>query len=188
MSEQVAAYLRTISAFRGIGETEMLALARCCDVVTYAGQGVVFEMGAPADGAYIVREGLIKVELPLPDGTSRTVAQLGPGTMVGELCLIEDAPRSLRVRAGKTTELLRLDIVKFAELRVKGHSGAYKLVRAITLTVCDRLRSTNSQIENRWKGVTEASTEIQVAAKAAPAAAPASSAWDRLRGLFGRSS
>lgn len=187
MSDATAEFLKTLSAFRGIGDTEMLAIARCCESIHYASSQVVFEMGAHADGAYIVREGLIRVELPLPDGSQRVVAQLGPGTIVGELCLIEDAPRSLRVRAGKPSELLRLDLVKFADLRVKGHSGAYKLIRAITLTVCDRLRSTNAQIENRWKGVSETSTEIQVASKTSEAQAASGSAWDRLRGLFGRS-
>ncbi len=185
MSQGVADFLQTLPAFRGIGDTEMLGIARCCDELQYGSHDVVFEMGAHADGAYIVRQGLIRVELPLPDGNSRVVAQLGPGTMVGELCLIEDAPRSLRVRAAKPSEMLRLDLVRFADLRVRGHSGAYKLIRAITLTVCDRLRSTNMQIENRWKGVTETSTEIQVAAKSQPEAQ--ASAWDRLRGLFGRS-
>ncbi len=185
MSDATTAFLKTLPAFRGIGDTEILAVARCCETLQYGPSQVIFEMGAHADGAYIVREGLIRVELPLPDGSQRVVAQLGPGTMVGELCLIEDAPRSLRVRAGKPSSMLRLDIVKFAELRSKGHSGAYKLIRAITLTVCDRLRNTNSQIENRWKGITESSTEIQVASKT-PQPLPASSAWDRLRGLFGR--
>jgi CRP/FNR family cyclic AMP-dependent transcriptional regulator len=176
-------FLRSLPVFRGLAEAEMMAIGRCCEVLDLPADQAVFEMGAPADGAYLVQEGLLEVELPLPNGTKRTVARLGPGTVVGELCLLEDAPRSLRVRAAKPSRVVRLGYEPFQELRARGHQGVYKVIRNITLTVCDRLRKTNNQIENRWKGVSESSTEVVVAT---PQPEKPQTAWDKLRGLFGR--
>jgi CRP/FNR family transcriptional regulator, cyclic AMP receptor protein len=185
-------FLKTLPRFRGMGDTELLGLSRAIRELGEVRPGhVVFDKGAPADGAYIVKTGRLNVEVPMPDGTGRVVAHLGPGTMVGELCLVEDAPRSLRVRASAPSELLIIDRMIFDGLRRKGHSAAYKLIRSIAMTVCDRLRNTNLQIEGRWKGVTGSTTEMEVVnirkpGKVASASASPVSAWDKLRGLFGR--
>lgn len=188
MTRTVQDYLKTLPRFRGIGDTELMGLVRCTRPRELSRLGeVLFEEGDPGDAAYIVQRGLLNVELPMPDGSSRLVAQLGPGTMVGELCLIEDAPRSMRVRAAEPTLLVAIDRAAFDELRRKGHSGAYKLIRSITLTVCDRLRNTNLQIRERLDGVRSATTEMEVVRPLQPNLTPQNSGtWDRLRALFGR--
>ena len=189
MTQDDIEYLKTLPRFRGIGDTEFMGLARCVDVLEPMRPGkVLFEQGDPSDGAYIVRSGQLTVEVSMPDGSGRVVAHLGPGTMVGELCLIEDAPRALRVKTAVPTVVMRVDRERFEALRRKGHSGAYKLIRSIALTVCDRLCNTNMQIEEKWQGVTASSTEMEVV-RIKPQAGGAGgglSAWDRLRGLFGR--
>jgi len=185
MSQINLDWLRTLPLFRGLDDEEMRAVARCCQVLDFSLLGqVVFEMGAASDGAYIVEEGRINVELPLLDGSFRTVAQLGPGTTVGELCLIEDAPRTLRVRTDDAARLVVINREAFSQLRESGHSGAYKLIRTITLTVCDRLRTTNAQIEGRWKGETESK---EADSSVANLRAQSKSPWDKLRTLFKRS-
>ncbi len=189
MSDDLVNYLKALPRFRGIGDTELLGLVRCVDALEPMRPGkVLFEQGDPSDGAYIVRNGQLSVEVSMPDGSGRVVAHLGPGTMVGELCLIEDAPRALRVKAAVPTEVLRLDRERFDDLRRKGHSGAYKLIRSIALTVCDRLRNTNMQIEEKWQGGTTSTTEMEVVRIKHQPTAPGVrvSAWDKLRGLFGR--
>ena len=185
-------FLKTLPRFRGLGDTELLGLARCMREVDDVPAGkILFEKGEPATGAYIVEIGQLDVLVPLKDGTGRLIAQLGPGTMVGELCLIEDAPRALRVRASRPSRLIFVDRQLFESLRRQGHSGAYKLLRSLALTVCDRLRNTTLQIEQKWQGVTHTTTEMEVVRfedrgkVATPPPVRPASAWERLKSLWG---
>ncbi len=174
-------FLKSLPRFRALGETEMMMVARCCTEEEVRGGNMLFDVGDESNGAYVVREGTLLVQLPMPDGSARVLAKLGQGAVVGELCLIEDAPRSLRVRAGEDCRLVLIQKEPFAALRAKGHSGVYKLIRSMALTVCDRLRNTNMQIESRWRGGTTEATE-EKGVDDQPR-----SAWDKLRTLFGRS-
>src|SRR5262245_28466260 len=65
----------------------------------------VFPAGAAADGCYRLEQGLLKVSVAYPGSEERILAFLGPGTIVGELGMIDDEPRSASVFAVKDCEL-----------------------------------------------------------------------------------
>jgi CRP/FNR family transcriptional regulator, cyclic AMP receptor protein len=65
----------------------------------------VFLAGAPADGCYRLEQGLLKVSVAYSGSEERILAFLSPGTIVGELGMIDDEPRSASVFAVKDCEL-----------------------------------------------------------------------------------
>src|SRR5262249_35974100 len=52
-----------------------------------------------------VDDGLVKVSVVVPAGGERILAVLGPGTMVGELSMFSEAPRSASVTALRESKL-----------------------------------------------------------------------------------
>src|SRR3981081_2532312 len=50
----------------------------------------LFLAGDEGDGCYRVEEGLLKASVAAPNGGERILAILGPGSMVGELSMIDD--------------------------------------------------------------------------------------------------
>lgn len=153
--------LGAVSLFRGLSPAELQVIASCLRGKRVPAGAALFDVGDPSDGAYILRKGALVVELPLGLGRSAELARLGPGTVVGELCLVEDGPRSLRVRALEASSLSVLDRTAFARLRATSSPVAYKVLRNVCTTACERLRSTNHFIESelrgeRWSAVTEA--------------------------------
>ena len=56
---------------------------------------MVFLAGDAGDGCYRVEEGLLKVSVVAAGGDERILAILGPGSLVGELSMIDGAPRRL---------------------------------------------------------------------------------------------
>jgi CRP-like cAMP-binding protein len=70
-----------------------------------APQQMLFTAGDPGDGFYLVDEGLLKVNVVSPGGSERILAILGPGDLVGELAIIDGAPRSASVTAIRETTL-----------------------------------------------------------------------------------
>src|SRR5262249_19638758 len=61
-----------------------------------AGQGLVLG-GDAGDSCYRVEEGLLKASVVAPAGGERILAIFGPGSLVGELSMIDGVPRSASV-------------------------------------------------------------------------------------------
>ena len=58
-----------------------------------AERGVLFQAGDVADGCYRLDQGLLKVSIASPQGDERILTILGPGSIVGELAIIDGACR-----------------------------------------------------------------------------------------------
>ncbi len=152
MSELTRDRLRPYPIFRGCGPEELDRLLGCITEWRMPTSGMIlFEEHVDSDSAYIIESGLLVAEMPLDDGVKVEMARMGPGALVGELCLITAGPRSLRVKCLQPTSMLRIDRRKFEELRSAKDSAAYCVIRNICLTMCDRLRSTNDFIERELR-------------------------------------
>src|SRR4051794_17589750 len=66
---------------------------------------VLFEAGDDADGCYRLERGLLKVSIASPQGDERILTILGPGSIVGELAIIDGLPRSATVVAIRDCKL-----------------------------------------------------------------------------------
>src|SRR6476660_2571085 len=66
---------------------------------------VLFEAGDVADGCYRLEQGLLKVSIVSPQGDERILTILGPGSIVGELAMIDGLPRSAAVVAIRDCKL-----------------------------------------------------------------------------------
>src|SRR5215475_11658465 len=65
----------------------------------------LFVAGDEGDGCYRVDEGLLKASVAVPAGSERILAILGPGSVVGELSMIDGGPRSASVTALRDSKL-----------------------------------------------------------------------------------
>lgn len=61
--------------------------------------GRLLAAGAAGDEAYVVAEGRLRVSMRIPGVGEEALAFLGPGEVVGEMALVDDAPRSADVVA-----------------------------------------------------------------------------------------
>ena len=75
----------------------LLSVAR---PVSYDPTAILMRHGEPARGAYIVDSGTVEAVVTLPGGESLTVATLGPGSVLGEMALIELGTCTATVTAG----------------------------------------------------------------------------------------
>ena len=67
--------------------------------LSLAASRTLFVAGDDGDGCYRVEEGLLKASVSVATGGERILAILGPGSVVGELSMIDSAPRSASVTA-----------------------------------------------------------------------------------------
>src|SRR6476646_3975026 len=73
--------------------------------VKLAADEILFLAGDPGDGCYRLNEGLLKVSMVSPKGAERILAILGPGSIVGDMAVIDGRPRSASVSALRDCKL-----------------------------------------------------------------------------------
>src|SRR4029078_9160349 len=73
--------------------------------VSLAADQIVFLAGDAGDGCYRIEDGFVKVGVSAAAGGERILAILGPGSIVGELSMIDGAPRSASVNALRESKL-----------------------------------------------------------------------------------
>lgn len=69
------------------------------DVKTYTRGETIIKEGDPADRAFIINKGQVKIQKVREDGQFFELATLGPGQVFGEMCLFGSKKRSASVVA-----------------------------------------------------------------------------------------
>jgi len=103
--------LKSLDFFAETSEEVLLETASILEEVEVSSGETFLEKGKVGSSMYLLIEGQVRVH----DG-ERTVAQLGQGDVIGELALLDPAPRSASVTAINETRLFRLDQAPFYEL------------------------------------------------------------------------
>ena len=110
--------------------------------VSLAASETLFVAGDEGDGCYRVEEGLLKASVAAPAGGERILAILGPGSVVGELSMIDRGPRSASVTALRDSQLSfvgRTAFEAFGESRPE-------LYRYLATLLARRLRDTDDAL------------------------------------------
>ncbi len=100
---------------------------------------VLLKQGAWCGALYIVKSGVLSVDLELSDGTRRHLANLVSGDVVGEMSLLTGLPPSATVSAVVDAELWALEQADFMALL----STCPRLVRNISVLLSQRLARMN---------------------------------------------
>jgi CRP-like cAMP-binding protein len=111
-------------------------------ITTLAADQVLFLEGDAGDGCYRVEEGLLKASVFASGGGERILAIFGPGSLVGELSMIDGAARSASVAALRRS---KLSLVSRAGFDAFARSNP-ELCRHMTTLLARRLRETNSAL------------------------------------------
>src|SRR5499433_920915 len=102
----------------------------------------LFVAGDEGDGCYRVEEGLLKASIAAPAGGERILAVLGPGSVVGELSMIDGGPRSASVTALRDS---KLSFVGRAAFEAFGRTTP-EFYHHMTALLAQRLRDTNDAL------------------------------------------
>jgi len=107
--------------------------------VKLAADEILFIAGDPGDGCYRLNEGLLKVSIVSPAGAERILAILGPGSLVGDMAMIDGRPRSASVSALRDCKLSFVSRASFESVAEK-NPEIYKHLLSL---LAARLRDTD---------------------------------------------
>jgi signal transduction histidine kinase/predicted CoA-binding protein len=129
-------FLRKIPLFMNLPRADLVSLCEMVsDLKLPAGQ-VLFSEGSPGKRAYVIKSGQLEI---LKESGGRTVllAVRQSGDVIGEMALLDSAPRFATVRARSDSELLVIDHEHLNQLLDSSPSAA----KAMLFTITSRLRS-----------------------------------------------
>lgn len=107
------------------------------DAISLQPGELLFRQGEQGDVMFAIVEGVIELRL---DG--RIVEEVGPGGILGELALIDAAPRSASATAQTEARVVRVDQTHFTHLVDEHPTFALQVMRIMA----ERLRRTNEAV------------------------------------------
>lgn len=106
---------------------------------------VIMRQGEKGESAYIIEDGSVEIFIEREDGAEQTVGTRGPGSIIGEMAIIDNAPRTATVRAVQDCTLLEITQEDFSR-RLKNADPVLRMTIQVILT---RYRDTLTRAEIR---------------------------------------
>jgi len=135
--------IQPIDLFRGLTEVEIQRIYSHLRSRYFEQGDLLLQEQDLGEVAYVIKEGYVRVETSLPDGSRTLLTILGPGEIVGELSLVDLLGRSATVVAHESTTVLVFDRATFWDLLQTMPTMTYNLVGLLSR----RLRIANCQIQ-----------------------------------------
>ncbi len=133
--------LRAIPLFSHVTDSDLEQIASHLIERRYPRNTTIMEEGLPGDYMYILREGRVKVTKLSDDGREKILDFLDEGKFVGEMALLERAPRSASVKSLSPVRVLALSRGDFMGLIKKSPDLALAVIQELSR----RLRTVNDQ-------------------------------------------
>ncbi|HEX3244179.1 MAG TPA: FAD-dependent oxidoreductase [Chloroflexota bacterium] len=136
--------LRSSPIFAGLADRDLELLAELAHPVDVPCDQLIIEEGQEGDTLFLVLDGQLEV-FTRRDGRDVRLALLTRGHILGEMAVLQQAPRTASVRALCDTRLLVISQSAFLRMLMK-NAGA---LREVLRTVTARVRETESRLRVR---------------------------------------
>jgi len=129
--------------FRGVPQPALAGLAASAEIRSYNGGDVLVRQFERSSDLLILLEGAARIK----SFTGDTVAEFGPGSMIGEVALIDDQPRSATVIAVGHTQAAVLSGQILRAFLDSDPEIARIVMTNLSMILCKRLRSMNDHLD-----------------------------------------
>ncbi len=150
-------YLKDISFFKSLPESDIRKLVTACQEEEYAVGDLVFAEGSSGDSFYIILEGEISIWKGYQKPDRDLLAVYQKGQSFGELALIDDFPRSATVVAKTPCRLLSIRRHDFSRVITESSPIALTIMRSISAMIrestenyVDSLRNKNNELKKAY--------------------------------------
>ena len=139
-------FLRPLPLFSSLEEQDLDTLTGLAEPRAIRAGELLMEQDSPGDALYVVLDG--QFEVTKRSGKQDVVLGLrGSGEMLGEMSLLEQAPRMASVRAVRDSHVLGISRPAFYQLLASNPSAVFAILR----TFITRLRSTEQLLVQQEK-------------------------------------
>ncbi|MBI3241221.1 MAG: cyclic nucleotide-binding domain-containing protein [Chloroflexi bacterium] len=139
-------FVRRLPLFADLPEADLRELYQRAEPMALAAGEWLMREGESGDALFVILEGGIEIT-KRSGGQEVALALREPGEVIGEMALLEHAPRSASGRAAQDTRLLKIDSNAFRQVLMTSPTAALALLRTANM----RLRSTEALLRQSEK-------------------------------------
>jgi|SRR5947209_429357 len=140
---EIADRLKEIDLLQSFDQGSLEKLAASAHERHYAAGETIFLRGDTGDCFYVIVSGRVRIVLGVSDGREMTLRHQGPGTILGEIAMLDGRARSADAMALDPATLVRISRAHFTD--TLAHQP--KLAQALFGALCTRLRILTDQLE-----------------------------------------
>jgi CRP-like cAMP-binding protein len=133
--------LGRVSLFAGLQPSQLKLLAFTSQRLTFLEGDMVFQQNDPGDAAYVVLSGKAEVIVEI-EGVDVVVATLEKNSIIGEIAILCDVPRTASVRAASQLETLCIEKEQMLKLLQEFPTMAIELMKVLA----ERLTATTTDL------------------------------------------
>jgi CRP/FNR family transcriptional regulator, cyclic AMP receptor protein len=106
--------LARVDLFAGLDKKDLQVLTNACQERTYKAGSTLIKQGDTGVGLYVIISGTVRItQANNPDKAEVDLGTAGPGSVLGEMSLLDDLPRSATVTAVTDVTALLLPVWEF---------------------------------------------------------------------------
>jgi len=132
--------------FKGLEKSHLDLIAGCAKNVHFQEGEVVFREGDPADLFYVVKQGMVAIELMVPQRGFTTLQTVGAGDVLGWSWLLPPYQWRFGARTIEATRALAFDAKCLRGKCEKDHDLGYELLKRFSHVISERLEATRLQL------------------------------------------
>jgi CRP-like cAMP-binding protein/anti-anti-sigma regulatory factor len=138
--------LSDVDLCAGLTAAEIAQLQAYMVRTSYPAGSVIFREGDPGKALFVLTKGHASACLAQPAGSDIRLVTFAPGTVFGELAILDGGPRSATVCADDAVDCYLLSREKFGSLETDAPAVAIKLLANLGAELSTRLRKANRTI------------------------------------------
>ena len=135
-------HFQDIPFFRIFSTAQIEQLQPYFKISSYAETTLLFDEGDRGDYTCFILEGTIEIRKESVSSSQTVIAKFGRGSIVGEMALIDDYPRSASAKVTANSKLLILHNKSFTELLAQYPNLGILFFKEIAKILSQRLRRT----------------------------------------------
>lgn len=134
--------------------------------IVEAGEELV-RQGTVGDCLFVVEEGQVEVVRCIPGDEERVLMTAGPGTLLGELAVLDGGPRAASLRARQRSVMRVIRLGAFEALTLHGGEAGHRILTAVAASVHERLEATRAVSNAEGCGMPGAAARLEWAVPSA---------------------
>ncbi|MEE9336038.1 MAG: Crp/Fnr family transcriptional regulator [Granulosicoccaceae bacterium] len=142
--ENTESLLKQVDLFAGLDDQSLALLMDQSRTLKFRKNTILMAEGDTGESLYIIKSGSIKIYVSDEQGGEMTLFIEGPGSYVGEISLLDGAPRTASAMALENTEVLMISKSLFYECIANNPDIAFGLIRIVS----QRLRKATDDLRN----------------------------------------
>jgi len=143
--------LRAHPFFKDLKEEYLKIVTGCASNVVFKTDEIILKEGKPANHFYLIKGGLVAIEISASSNKQITIQTLGEGNMLGWSWLIPPHRNRFNCRAIENVHMIALDGKCLREKCEKNHDLGYDLLKRIARVSTQRLEATRLQLLNLYE-------------------------------------